>query len=66
MFLLMAMQISLVARGEKIHGGQFAKGNRTGISKANARAEKLLQNEFLNWRGEHDQIDDVLVIGVKF
>jgi hypothetical protein len=29
-------------------------------------AYKLLNDKFLNWRGDYEQIDDVLVIGIRF
>jgi serine phosphatase RsbU (regulator of sigma subunit) len=27
--------------------------------------EKILENEFLNWKGKYEQIDDVLILGLK-
>lgn len=30
------------------------------------KAIEMLDNEFITWRGDHDQIDDVLVIGICF
>jgi serine phosphatase RsbU (regulator of sigma subunit) len=28
--------------------------------------KQLINEAFENWRGEHDQVDDVLVIGIRF
>jgi serine phosphatase RsbU (regulator of sigma subunit) len=55
-------------------GGEFKKKMMTKnfkkqiLSIANLSMEmqqKALKNHFFNWKGEHNQIDDVCVIGVK-
>lgn len=53
-------------RGKKFMVGSLQKAIEQVYQKPMQEQRNFLQNEFLNWRGEHDQIDDVLVIGVKF
>jgi serine phosphatase RsbU (regulator of sigma subunit) len=53
-------------KGKKFMVGNLQKALEQMYTSPMPEQKAFLQKTFLKWRGEHEQIDDVLVIGVKF
>ncbi len=52
-------------KGKKYTYKRFKQVLMSNASKPAEEQHKILRNEFVNWKGETEQIDDVLIIGVR-
>ena len=52
-------------RGKKYMTGKFKKFLMSISEMKTEEQDKLIKEEFTNWMGENEQIDDVCVMGVK-
>ena len=53
-------------RGKKLMTGRFKKLILSMQMEPMEKQQELLEKAFGDWRGLHEQVDDVLVIGIKF
>ena len=52
-------------KGKKLMSRSFQKTLLDNHSKAMTEQKKILEKGFSDWRGEHEQIDDVCVMGIR-
>jgi serine phosphatase RsbU (regulator of sigma subunit) len=52
-------------KGKKYRSSHFREFLISIQSHSMANQKALLEKEFLSWKGQHEQVDDVLVIGIK-
>ncbi|MBK9191124.1 MAG: SpoIIE family protein phosphatase [Crocinitomicaceae bacterium] len=52
-------------KGKKYTYKRFKQFLMANSGKPSAEQHQLLRNEFVNWKGDSEQIDDVLIVGVR-